>query len=312
MKRLILAATEPHRTNPGPARVVLTHPASYLGRRTRYLELHVPGERAAVHRIPLAGDDPGALARATARLREEASDRGYTLRNPDFFVAGGVIHPIAHSPGYSEKHERQLALLREETGQTAQEQQEGRQFDKEIERAERAQEQARVEAPLADRLDQLQTDADYLREKLKSEPANRFAELVSDRGRARAESGLIPFETARRYLPKSPERYTTALVKRDGKKYLRWEYTLDEIANDQGYPSGDAFRAAIEQARKDRRKLASLNAEIRAVKADLRRAHHKRNPEPTGLLGWLRCVLGLDDDDETDEAPPAREPRRRR
>lgn len=281
------------RCNPGLARIVRTHPVDYLGQSRGYLELHIPGEKGPSERIPVHAHDRAALDAARARLLTVAHERGYRVRqNPalqDAFVdKNGLIHPIARSKGYSQALEDARARRRKETGLTAADQQEQERFDRELDRAERTHgERIRV-SKLPEKLATLETEADYLKAKLADEPANEFVELVSDRGRARAESGLIPFETARRYLPKRPESYTSALVTRQGHKYLRWEYVLDELASNLGYPSDEAFRHAIEQSREDRKKLEALKREIRDVKTELRQAEsHRAKRNPSAGPSWL-------------------------
>ena len=216
-------------------------------------------------------------------------------RNPlaaAFTDKHGVVHPIEGSKGYSKRIVEQREKEREAEGIDAREQQLAlrfeRQIDRQLEREERERKQAEREAPIIDRIERLETDRAYLVEKLQNEPAARYLPLVQEHGRA-AESGLIPWETARRYLPRRPEAYQTAIVKRGGKRWLKWEYVLDELGEDLGYRDAESFRQAIQQARRDRRALARLDSELRDAKADLRRLRARRNP--LSILGGLRRWL---------------------
>lgn len=207
----------------------------------------------------------------------------FVRRNPGlaggFVDHRGIFHPIRHAKNYNEKIVDARERQRELTGMDTI----GQQTLAYVERSERseerkAEEEARLE-PYRRRIDQLTANRDLLREEIANEPAAKYTELVSAHGRARSESGLIPFGTARKYLPRRPESYTSAIVERDGKRYLRWEYALDEIGEDLGYDGAQGFRDAIEQIKRDRQTLRKTERQIREARAELRaEQNHRRNP----------------------------------
>lgn len=222
----------------------------------------------------------------------------FVRRNPalagGFVDRHGIFHPLRHARHYDEtivkQHERQRELTGIDTI--------GQQTLAYVERAERseerkAEEERRLE-PYRRRISQLEGTRDVLRLQIDGSPASAYTRLFSSRGRS-GESGWIPWATARRFLPRDPEKYQTAIVKRGGKRYLRWEYAADELAANLGYDNVSDFREAVEQVKRDRLKLDKTERQIREARAELRAQEHPhRNPEapvPTeraGILSRLR------------------------
>ncbi len=218
-------------------------------------------------------------------------------RNPalkDAFVdKHGIIHPIASSKGYSEKVEAEREQQRRLTGIDSATQQLENRFERWGEREKERQAEEERTAPLAERLHRLQTNAAAIEEELKGEPAAKYTHLMSERGRG-AESGLIPWATARRLLPRRPEYYRTAIVEHNGRKYLRSEYVLDELASNLGYADDREFRDAIDRVTRDKKKLDQLKREIAETRRELR--HTRRNPsawpQPNPVRRFLSWLWG--------------------
>jgi len=280
--------------NPPAARLVRTRPVRYLGRSTAFMELVVPGQKGAVRRVPFDPTRRGAADSAARRLREEARDAGIALRNLDGYTdAGGVIHPIRGSRGYDETYVRREREERREGGESAADRQQARSFGRFVEREDRV-------TRARDRVDRLVQERDGLREYLREDPAAPYTPLLGTHGKARSESGLIPLAVARDYLPHPPGGYRTAKVVRDGRTYIRREYALDQLADQLGYANDQELESALHRAAADKERLATLDREVRALRARERPKGRRKRRNPgapgpdwaaLGILGALALLL---------------------
>ena len=130
---------------------------------------------------------------------------------------------------------------------------------------------------------------DGLRQRIAEEPANRYTGLVSSHGRARPEVGLIPESTFRRLIGPAPR---TALVTRDGWRYIRPWYAIDDCGTELGFVDAEDFRAAICRSIADRKRVDQLTAKIQETCWELRTVKSRRaNPVSPPAIGGFRRFL---------------------
>lgn len=201
-----------------------------------------------------------------------AAARPRARRNPPFVTIGGVRHPIRHELGaaYSERSLQKRARRREDL------------LVDTLELQRRRRDRRYAEAAEAkDRLRDVQYEQANLKAELKSDPVTGLTGLIRRAGKERGEVNRIPFAQARpilgRYLGRSPESFVGATVKdASGRKYLRWEYCLDELAENLGYYGSDELKEAIEGRARDKARLEDLTRELAELKAQAR-----YKPKPT-------------------------------
>lgn len=122
-----------------------------------------------------------------------------------------------------------------------------------------------------------------LEEQLMTEPARRFIDIVAKVGMYKGEIASLTktqyriltgarWVTQKAETPKGKkvkvlmggQEPTKGMLTPDGKR-VRWEYALDTIATEQGYPSGDAFKVAIERASAIKQEIDLLKSQVAAM-----------------------------------------------
>jgi len=202
-----------------------------------------------------------------------ARQRRRILPNLDaFYDPVGIIHPIRGSRGYSDWLLDQRKRERRELGIDVATQQVAAEWAR-AERRRYGGNGAREE------LEKLKAERAAMKEALEDEPGAYLTGLIRKAGAERGEIGHIPYEQARPILARyglRPEKFHTATVTERGRKYLRWEYILDDVAQSEGYTDADALKAAVERAARDKAKLRHMDSEIAHLEAKLKA---KRKPK---------------------------------
>lgn len=193
-----------------------------------------------------------------------------TRRNVDAFTdSHGVVHPLSRSSDYSK---RIVALRKNERERYSLDT-----FDQQLER--RWPEYGDVQRKTR-RLEEVKAELAALRETHDDSDLADLKAFIRKHGQEKGEINKIPFEQSRgllhRLLGKEPEDFRTATVIVAGKRYLRWEYVLDELADNMGYHDAEELKRAIEGRAKSTGKAADLAAEIRKLEGELKAT--RKNP----------------------------------
>lgn len=209
---------------------------------------------------------PLALLVGLIRLAYLHRKRRPVQRNLDAFMdRRGVVHPIAGTQGYSERRLEWRERERKDYGLTSKQQQRGRR-DKDYDRAILGRR----------KLDRLKQEYKLLRDDLTNQPTWGLTGLIGKSGGQKGEVGLIPYGQARgifeKMLGQSPEQFPTSTVKRGGRKYLMWEYVLDELAENLGYDGSDELRDAIHETAREKKHLATMRGEMTRLQGEVRTA----------------------------------------
>ena len=115
-------------------------------------------------------------------------------------------------------------------------------------------------------LDRVTAEIEGLTEYLNTEPARALIRLVKTFGKERGE---IPNLTLKQYKDITGKDEIKPNILTPDKKHVRWEYALDDIATEMGYPSGDALREAVLTAREANIRLTALKAQKQGLTAEI-------------------------------------------
>ncbi|MBU2346568.1 MAG: hypothetical protein KJ888_20450, partial [Gammaproteobacteria bacterium] len=107
-----------------------------------------------------------------------------------------------------------------------------------------------------------QVQIEGLKDYLKSEPASALTNLAKKLGWYKGEVNNL---TLKQYRDLTGKREILPNILTSDKKHVRWEYALDEIATEYGYPDGDALKEAIEQSRETELQIADIEKELIAM-----------------------------------------------
>jgi len=114
------------------------------------------------------------------------------------------------------------------------------------------------------RLDEMEAELAGLKESLSTEPAAKLVNLVKKLGEYKGE---ITDFTLKQYRDITGKTDIEPSILTKDKKHVRWEYALDELAEDMGYESEEALKKAIEGAVKTRARIRELQSAIARTEA---------------------------------------------
>ncbi len=97
-----------------------------------------------------------------------------------------------------------------------------------------------------------------LKEFVKAEPAAKLTNLIQKRG---AFEGKITTLTTKQFRDLTGRAPRASILTAD-KKHVRWDFALDQIADELGYESDEALKTAIEQVRKSQQRIEELEGEL--------------------------------------------------
>lgn len=106
-------------------------------------------------------------------------------------------------------------------------------------------------------LEGVKGEIEGIQQHLVTDKARRLVGLIKKTGWRKGEISNLTIKQYRELTGKSPlPNILTA-----DKKHVRWEYSLDDIATQHGYTSGEALKEGIERASEDMARLAGLTRE---------------------------------------------------
>ena len=108
----------------------------------------------------------------------------------------------------------------------------------------------------------IQAEIEGLQEELTREPASRLIKYLKRKGPYKGE--FVDLTPAQYHELMSRRPKDAIINKKTGR--IPWEYALDEVATELGYPSDEALKNAVERSLKTRHKLDQLEAEVRSRK----------------------------------------------
>lgn len=108
------------------------------------------------------------------------------------------------------------------------------------------------------RISEMSMEVAGLKEWLATEPAAKLVDLIKKTGWYKGEVSNLTIAQYKKLTGKAP----LANILTADKKYVRWEYALDEVATEMGYESGDVLKAEIERAGETMIRIKELQAEI--------------------------------------------------
>jgi hypothetical protein len=143
-------------------------------------------------------------------------------------------------------------------------------------------------------IDEMEAELAGLKESLSTEPGAKLVDLVKKIGEYKGE---ITNFTLKQYRDITGKREIEPSILTKDKKHVRWEYALDEIAEDMGYESEEALKKAIEQAVRVRARIKALQSAI---------ARTEVTPEVTGgIVPPEAAVSPTGEIPQIAEIPPA-------
>ncbi len=108
---------------------------------------------------------------------------------------------------------------------------------------------------LSNELMRVSAEAEGLRIYLASEPSRALINLIKTSGKMK---GDLPNITIAQYKQLSGRESVPPTLLTQDRKHVRWEYALDDMATEMGYPDGEALREAILTSARDARRLSEL------------------------------------------------------
>ncbi|GAI05915.1 unnamed protein product, partial [marine sediment metagenome] len=109
------------------------------------------------------------------------------------------------------------------------------------------------------RIGEMEAELAGLKEWLATEPATKLVSLIKKVGWYKGEVTNLTLKQYRNITGK--QEIPPNILTKD-KKHVRWEYSLDDIATEMGYESGDALKAEIERAGESLGRIKELEKEI--------------------------------------------------
>ena len=113
-------------------------------------------------------------------------------------------------------------------------------------------------------LDEVKAEIEGLEATLRENPARELIHIIPRRGWRKGEVTALTKRQFKELLGYEPK---PGAVK-NGK--VRWEYALDQLATEKGFPSSDELKEAIEKAREDNERLKKLKSELSYLKARIK------------------------------------------
>ncbi len=104
-----------------------------------------------------------------------------------------------------------------------------------------------------------QAELEGLKEWLQSEPASKLTNLIKKIGWSKGEVKNL---TLKQYRDLTGKTEIPPNILTEDKKHVRWEYSLDYIATEQGYESGEALKEAIEKTGNAQARIKELETEV--------------------------------------------------
>ncbi len=116
-------------------------------------------------------------------------------------------------------------------------------------------------------LEEVTAEIEGLTEYLATEPARKLINVIKKTGWRRGEISNL---TLKQYRDITGKTTISPTILTADKKHVRWEYSLDEIATEMGYESGEALRETIVTTGEANTRLSTLKNEKARLTAEIR------------------------------------------
>jgi len=120
-------------------------------------------------------------------------------------------------------------------------------------------EYAKYQEAMEQEASNLSAEIEGLQEWLASDQSRKLVDLIKKTGWNKGEVGNL---TLRQYRALTGKTTISPNIRTPDKKHVRWEYALDEVAEDMGYANDEELKAAIEQAGRGLRRIKTLQREL--------------------------------------------------
>lgn len=112
----------------------------------------------------------------------------------------------------------------------------------------------------------MQAELSGLKEWILTEPSAKLTGLIKKTGWSKGEISDL---TLKQYRDITGKTAILPNILTADKKHVRWEYSLDDIATEMGYDSGDALRDAITKTGEATSRMRALETELRGITPEM-------------------------------------------